>query len=63
MSRTDKDKPYRLGGKRTQYWCSLGGHAEFTRQCRRRARLKAKAQLRKGIEPEPRYPVEEEYFD
>lgn len=63
MARTRKDRPYRLGGKRTRYYISPKGHAKFTKQCRRKARGKADQELRKGIEPEPKYAVEEEYYD
>lgn len=63
MSRTRKDRPYELGGQRHRYYASEKGHAKFTRSCRRIARAKAETALRKGAEPEPKYPVEEEYFD
>lgn len=63
MSRTFKDRPYRLGGQKHPYYVAPDGHAEFTRQCRRQARAQAKAALRSGVEPEPRYPGMYAYFD
>lgn len=63
MSRTFKDKPYRLGGQRHPYYCTDDRHAAFTRQCRRRARRRANMQLHTGIEPPPKYPCQYEYWD
>lgn len=63
MSRTDKDIPFRLGGQRRRYWITGKHHALFTRQGRRAARARVKAALRRGREPEPRYPIEREYYD
>lgn len=63
MSRTDKDAPYRLGGKRRRYYTSEKWHAWFTRECRRQARARASTAMRTGREPEPRYPVERSYYD
>lgn len=63
VSRTTKDRPYRLGGQRRKYYISEKHHAQFTRDCRRRARAQASQAIRTGKEPEPRYPVEKEYYD
>jgi hypothetical protein len=63
MSRTDKDLPWRMGGKRTRYWVSPKHHAWFTTNCRRRARRAANSDVRRGVEPSPKMPVEYEYFD
>lgn len=63
MSRTYKDRPFRLGGNRHPYFTSESAHAWFTRNCRRVARAKARNDLRNGREPQPVYPVEREYFD
>lgn len=63
MSRTDKDAPYRYGGSRHRYWTTTDGHAQFTRQCRRRVRRAATMSLRAGIEPAPKTTVGYEYWD
>lgn len=63
MSRTDKDLPWYLGGQRHRYGTSEKGHARFTRWARRSARGRAKSDIRKGKEPDSRYPVEKTYFD
>lgn len=60
MSRDYRDQ---RGGHRSAFYISNKHHAEFARQSRRSARAKAKLALRRGQEPEPRYPVETEYFD
>ena len=60
MSRDHRDQ---RGGHPTRYYISDKGHSEFARQSRRSARAKAKQALRRGREPEPRYPVETEYYD
>ena len=63
MSRTDKDLPWSLGGQRHKYWIASTGHAAFKRQCRKAARMKARADMVRGRVPSPVYPVEREYFD
>lgn len=60
MSRDFRDQ---RGGHRGGYYISNKNHAEFTRQCRKSARAKAKQALRKGEEPQPRYAVETLYYD
>ena len=60
MSRDYRDQ---RGGHPSAFYVSNKHHAEFARQSRRSARAKAKQALRKGQEPEPRYPVETEYYD
>lgn len=60
MSRDYRDQ---RGGHPTKYYISDEGHTEFARHCRRSARAKAKQALRRGYDPEPKYPVETEYFD
>lgn len=60
MSRDYRDQ---RGGHPTKYYTSNKGHTEFARLCRRSARAKAKQALRNGHEPEPKYPVETEYYD
>ena len=63
MSRTDKDAPYRFGGSRHRYWITERGHAEFTRQCRRRVRRAAHMALQRGDEPAPKHPAGFFYWD
>lgn len=63
MSRTHKDLPWELGGDQHKYATSPTNHSWFTRMIRRRARALAKSALRTGREPEPKYPVEHEYYD
>ena len=63
MSRTHKDKPWSLGGKRTRYYISPKGHSAFKATIRRNVRAKERNAIARGAEPEPRYPVEKEYFD
>lgn len=60
MSRDYRDQ---RGGHRSGYYVSDGHHAEFARQCRRSARAKAKQALRRGVEPEPIYPIERVWYD
>lgn len=66
MSRTWKDKPYRLGGDRHKYFCvnNHGSHGKFTRLMRRLTR----AFLRQEMQRDPdsaakRSPWQKEYFD
>ena len=63
MSRTVKDWPGELGGKRHRYYTSPKQHSWFTRMCRRTARSKANQELRKGLEPMRVYPIEKAYYD
>lgn len=59
MSRTERRAPYRI-----KWYCgSPKAWAKFYRQTRRRARAKAKDDIRNGREPAPRYPIETAYFD
>ena len=60
MSRDYRDQ---RGGHRGKYFISDKNHSKFAKQCRRSARAKAEQALRNGIEPEPKYPVEKEYYD
>lgn len=60
MSRDFRDQ---RGGHASPYWVDKDGHADHTRKCRRLGRRRAKEALRRGEEPEPKYPVETEYFD
>lgn len=48
MSRTWKDRPYRLGGKRHKYYIanSHGSHGKFTRLMRRLTRAFLKREVR-----------------
>ena len=61
MSRTYRDT--KGGHTSSKYGITHEGVSEFKRYCRRTARKKAKQALRRGREPEPRYPVEYEYWD
>lgn len=60
MSRDYRDQ---RGGHSTKYFIADKNHAEFARHCRRSARAKARQALRNGHEPDPKYPVETEYYD
>ena len=63
MSRTDKDLPRVLGGKRTRYSVSGNTHSWFTRDCRRKARRAAQRDLDRTGDPAPKYPIEHIYYD
>ena len=66
MSRTWKDRPWRLGGNRHRYYCvsNHGSHGKFTRLMRKLTR----AFLRQEMQRDPdsaakRSPWQKEYFD
>ena len=61
MSRTYRDA--KGGHTSSKYFITHENVAKFKRYCRRAARNKAKQALRQGEEPQPRYPVEHEYWD
>lgn len=64
MAHTDKDQPWRITGVwRHRYWTSPRGHAKWKRGCRRISRAKARNDLIRGREPQPRYAVNFAYFD
>lgn len=59
MSRDYRDKP----GGHTNKTMVTSSPTEFYKNCRRQARRQAKQALRQGIEPDPKYPIETEYWD
>ena len=61
MSRTYRDA--KGGHTSSKYGITHEGVSKFKRYCRRTARNKAKQALRRGEEPQPRYPVERLYWD
>jgi len=61
MSRTYRDA--KGGHTSSKYGITHEGVSRFKRYCRRAARNKAKQALRRGEEPQSRYPVEYEYWD
>lgn len=65
MSRTHKDKPWRLGGNKHKWWIAAnhGAHGKFTRQMRRAARRCSNAQVRQGETPYRKSKFNYEYFD
>lgn len=65
MSRTWKDVPYRYGGHRSK-WFIVNNHsasAKWKSNIRRRVRRLEHLDLARGVEPQPKYACETEYFD
>ena len=64
MSRTKKDRPFRVTGIWThRYLISSRGHAKFTKSCRKRLRAKQKNDLCRYGESMPDYSISHEYYD
>lgn len=66
MSRTWKDRPWRLGGNRHRYYCvsNHGSHGKFTRLMRRLTRAFLKRSLQSDPDlAEKRSYRERMYFD
>ncbi len=65
MSRTYKDKPWKLGGNNHKWRivANHGAHGKFTRQMRRAARRDLNAQVKAGQEPHRKSKHNYEYFD
>lgn len=65
MSRTYKDRPYRLGGKQHRYICCNchGAHGKFTRLMRRLRRRAEMRELRMNGDVPPKTYHRYMYFD
>lgn len=65
MSRTYKDRPYRLGGDRHKYNCvnNHGSHGKFTRLMRRLARKDLNRKFQQTGDLIPKSPYQKEYYD
>lgn len=66
MSRTWKDRPYRLGGDRHRWYCvdNHGSHGKFTTLMRRLTRRFLKQELdRDPDSAAKKSPHQKEYFD
>ena len=65
MSRTYKDRPWRLGGNRHRWFivANHGAHGKFTRLMRRRRRAEEREELSRNGEVPPRSRWRYEYFD
>ncbi len=66
MSRTHKDRPWRLGGDRHKWMTAANhrAHSKFTAAMRRKRRRKESPLVRNGEEkPSPRSRWRHEYFD
>ncbi|MDO5358724.1 MAG: hypothetical protein Q4E80_05010 [Slackia faecicanis] len=66
MSRTRKDRPWRLGGDRHKWVTAAnhGAHGKFTAMMRRKRRREENLLVRSGEErPSPRSRWRYEYFD
>lgn len=65
MSRTYKDRPYKLGGDRHKYYCisNHGSHGKFTRLMRRLARKDLNRQLQQTGDLISKSRYQKEYYD
>jgi len=65
MSRTYKDRPYKLGGDRHKYYCvsNHGSHGKFTRLMRRLARKDLNRQLQQTGDLISKSHYQKEYYD
>lgn len=65
MSRTYKDRPYKLGGDRHKYYCisNHGSHGKFTRLMRRLARKDLNRQLQQTGDLIFKSRYQKEYYD
>lgn len=66
MSRTWKDRPWRLGGSQHRYFCvnNHGSHGKFTRLMRRLTRAFLKREVRMDPDSaQEKSPYQKEYYD
>lgn len=65
MSRTYKDRPYKLGGDRHKYYCvnNHSSHGKFTRLMRRLARKDLNRQLQQTGDLISKSRYQKEYYD